>query len=436
MKKMNARPILSWLTLGLVAIALSGCGGGEQARKFRPTKIVSFGDESSAFTQEAVGAGTIKGLKYTVNDLEDLPALAFDPLLPTGASVSPDDYATYPDPATVGVAPEVETPTTNFSIVTLSWNMTALYTASGASTKTSQTNTNVKYQYVYNCGDTSLSSANRLWIQVLANAYGLSYAADCPGNNRGGAVTFAQAGDKAADTIAAINSNLSSVDGDTLATVLAGQHDVLDKYEALFAVATVPTEASILAAEADLRSTGQQLGQAVNNLAYRGARVLLSTLPDLSYSPRVRYEPDNTTPRTDAALRAAVMRRLVVAYNAGMFSDNGVRNDGHFIGIVKAFDLTEDMAQSPSSFGLINGTQSVCDVSALRRIDGTATVSATGTSSDLKYCNDATLLSSVAGTTTKPSTYNFLWALDTWLTPAGHASLGNLAFQRADGDTF
>jgi len=436
MKKMNARPILSWLTLGLVAIVLSGCGGGEQASKFRPTKIVSFGDESSAFTQETLGAGTIKGLKYTVNDLEDLPALAFDPPLDPDDTFSFDDYPTYPDPATVGVAPEVETPTTNFSIVSLSWNMTALYTASGASTKTSQTNTNVKYKYVYNCGDTDLSDANRLWIQVLANAYGLSYSADCPGNNRGGAVTFAQAGDKAANTITAINNNLSSVDGDTLVTVLAGQHDVLDAYEALYAVATVPTESAILAAEADLQSSGQQLGQAVNKLAFRGARVLLSSLPDLSFSPRVQYNPDNTTPRTDAALRAAVMRRLVVAYNAGMFGDNGVRNDGHFIAIVKAFEMTQNMAQSPSSYSLINGKQSVCDVSALRRIDATAKVTATGASSDLKYCNDATLLSSVAGTTTKPSAYNFLWALDTWLSPAGHASLGNLAFQRADGDTF
>jgi phospholipase/lecithinase/hemolysin len=438
MKKMNARPILSWLTLGLVAIALSGCGGGEQARKFRPTKIVSFGDESSAFTQEAVGAGTIKGLKYTVNDLEVSPPIGLAALLPTGATFLISDYPAYPSPATVGVAPEVEASTIfDLDVVALSWNMTALYIASGdtaSDPRSSQPNTNVKYQYAYNCGDTSLSAANRLWIQVLANAYGLSYASDCPGNDIGGAITYAAAGDRSAQTIVKINNNLGNVDSATLATVLAGQHDVLDQYKALYDVATEPTEAAILAAEANLKGLGQQLGQAVNGLAFRGAKVLLSTLPDLSYSPRVQYNPDNTTPRTDATLRAAVMRRLVIAFNAGMFSDNGVRGDGHAIVVVKAFELTRDMSRSPTSFGLINGTQAVCDVNALRRIDATATVAATNTSSDLKYCNDLTL---VAGSTsTAPTSYNYLWALDTWLSPAGHASLGNLAYQRADGDTF
>jgi outer membrane lipase/esterase len=447
MKKMNARPILSWLTLGLVAIALSGCGGGEQARKFRPTKIVSFGDESSAFapvdSDAVVDGSTVQGLKYTVNSLSlsksyiknaDSTGLTRSlPAVPSGGTISSTQptWIDFPDNSKALGTPDAWVPvgstTPAYFYIERLFSLDVAYKDASNNSQV-DSNRTITYQYLYACTE------NRIWIQVLANAYGLSYNVDCPLDARGGATSYAHAADKVADTILKINANLANVNGDTLATVLAGQHDVLEKYEALYAVASVPTEAAVLAAEADLRGRGQQLGQAVNNLANRGARVLLSTLPDLSYSPRVQLNADLST-RTDAALRAAVMKRLLEAYNAGMFSENGVRNDGHSIVIVKAFEMTQNMARSPGSFGLIDGTKPVCVAASLRSIDTTTTVTPANASSDLRYCNTYTLREAPSSDTPYPE-YDYLWALDTWLSPAGHASLGNLAYQRADGDTF
>lgn len=435
MPKMNARPLISWLTLGLTALALSGCGGGDQVEKFRPSNIVSFGDESSAFAQETVGAGVIKGLKYTVNDLEVVvPALSLTPPLPTGATFVFADYPAYPSlvdplpsPVAVAVAPFVADPATNFSVVKMTWTMGAPYIASGKTAsdpRSIQPNTNVEYEYFFNCGATTLSASNRLWIQLLASSYGMSYASDCPLDTRAGAETFAQPGAKVADVITQITNNMSKIGGKTLATVLAGQNDVLEQYDAIFpsGAVTAPADGAIQTAENVLKSRAIQLAQAINGIADKRARTLVLTLPDLSYSPRVRAPSVNLKSE-----RAAVMTRLVRAFNDALFSESGVRNDGRVIGRVKVYELIQEMATFPGSYGLINGTEAACATNLISI--ATANVVTLSTSADLKYCNDGTL---IAGATA----YNRLWAWDTWLSPAAHAAISNRAFQRADNDVF
>jgi phospholipase/lecithinase/hemolysin len=121
------------------------------------------------------------------------------------------------------------------------------------------------------------------------------------------------------------------------------------------------------------------------------------------------------------------MERLVRAFNEAIFSSGGVRTDGHLIGVVKGFDLIRSMAQSPSAYGLTNATLAACAATG-RSID-TVTTPAIAAAADLKYCNDATLV-------TGATAYTYLWAYDTWLGPRGHEILAGSAFARADNDTF
>ncbi len=433
--KMNAFKQRGGLAVALLAaaMALSACGGGKQVKKFAPSNIVSFGDESSAFVPDTnleSGSGTIKGLKYTVNDFEYVPAVAFSPALPASSSLDLADYEVFPASPAVEVGNPVviaaTPPAVNASVVTRVFNMIANYTASGATTKTSVPNTNVTYRYIYNCGDTSLSEANRLWIQTLASSYGMSYNQSCPLDPRGNAVSYAAAGAKVADVVTQISTNLAAVNSNTLVTVLAGQNDILERYEALYSSASPPDEGSINIELSELKNRGKQLGQAINSLASKGARTLVVSVPDLSYSPRVGAD----------TAKQAVMKRLVVAFNEAIFDAGGARIDGRLIGLVNGFDLIGNMAKSPipsspsgsaNIYGLTNVSSAACAATG-RTID-TVTTSTISSAAQLQYCNDLTLVPGA-------SAYNYLWAFDTWLTPRGHDALAGGAFARADNDTF
>ncbi len=50
----------------LASTLLASCGGGDQAERFVPTRVLAFGDESSVIVQ---GTTTTNGAKYTVNAL-------------------------------------------------------------------------------------------------------------------------------------------------------------------------------------------------------------------------------------------------------------------------------------------------------------------------------------------------------------------------------
>jgi hypothetical protein len=221
---MKNRTLTLSLTVTLACLSsmwLTACGGGKQAEKFSPSNIVSFGDESSAFTSEAVGGGTIKGLKYTVNSLTIYKNVEKD--LKTVLLPTPNP----PNPSAAGLKALVDQKTGWIDFVdggtasfdaaykdqlTRVLNLDTLYT-----TPTTAIKADVTYQYVYAC------TVNRLWIQILAGSYGMSYSNDCLLDTRGKAETFAVAGAKVADVVTQISSNMSKISKNTLVTVLAGQ---------------------------------------------------------------------------------------------------------------------------------------------------------------------------------------------------------------------
>ena len=368
-------------------LALAACGGGEQVKTFNPTKIVSFGDELSYIGTQTVQGQEVKGQKYGVNYVaKDVDLYLINDVVQT----APSDAlkAEFNSGAAV-----------SYSVTNNGQTFVKTETSSADATHTRQNKT------LWAC-----SVDARLWMQILANGYGLGYSTACPGD-RDGAQTYAQVGAKTADVIAQFNARRSELSVGTLVTVWAGQNDVLEVLDAYKA------SPNLEAQKAQLKARGEQLGQAINGLLSTGAKVLIVSVPDLGKAP-------------GAAGYAAVASELSQAFNNGLTGLNGVINDGTKIGLVKGFDQIKEMAELPSSYSLTNTTQGLCDTSLLKKPDGTASTSLLDCVFDL--AGNANGSSTRAGA----SLYSHLWASDFVLAPAGQARIGSLAFTRVSNNPF
>lgn len=245
---------------------------------------------------------------------------------------------------------------------------------------------------------------NPLWTQAVASAYNYVFDACNPtASTENKAHMRAVAGAKADDLKAHIDAQVAltgtggGVKAGDMATVLAGANDVLELY------AQYPTrsEADITA---ELRARGERLAAQVNRLVSLGAKVVVSTVPDMGATP---YALAQKAAFTDTD-RAALLTRLTAAFN-GRVRVN-ILNDGRFVGLVLADEMVQAMVISPPSFGLANATTAVCKAA-------------------LPDCTTSTLI-------TDGSAVGYLWADGTRMSHGGHARLGTLAAQRALNNPF
>lgn len=393
------------------AIGLSACGGGDQAQTFDPSRIVAFGDEASVLETFDYGAdGTLSGQKYSVNYLEIYKGFDSDfnviDILPDGATLalSQPTWVDYPDAAV-----EVADSFIARSAYKLErqFNLSVAYLDSSDAAQT--LTTAVTYQYAYLCTE------NRLWIQLLADAYGLGFRGQCAVDGGDNAVSYAEGGATVDDVSAQVDEALAdgALNDTTLVTVLAGQNDILQAYADVMGSAL-----SLDAAKAAMKSKGQQLGRVVNRIVDRsGARVLIVTVPDLGLSPRARAA---------GSVGMSNMTALVVAFNDGLIGSGGVRNDGNFIGRVKGYEEIQNMAENPSDYGLTNADTAACEFG--RDPQTGARVESSDPDYGL-YCSNFTLRSGAGA-------FSYLWATDVLLSPIGHSTLGNLAYVRARDNPF
>lgn len=243
---------------------------------------------------------------------------------------------------------------------------------------------------------------NAIWVQYVASTFGIvlpecnpTSAADPQGR------IYAEPGDKVADVVSQIDTHLLADTFYTtdLVTVLAGSNDILEQY----ALYDGSNEATLtLAAQA----AGSALAGQVNRIANAGGKVLISTVPDLGFTPFAVAE------NSANAGRAALLSRLTGAFNARVRA--GIENDGRKIGLLLADEQVQTLAKFPQLYGLANVTTPACDpVKA----------------PSLEQCSTQTLV-----TDGSPTTY--LWADATHLSPAGHRSLGLAASNRATNNPF
>ncbi|MFM2450830.1 MAG: hypothetical protein RIS44_3280 [Pseudomonadota bacterium] len=253
-----------------------------------------------------------------------------------------------------------------------------------------------------NAGKTAIDcGVNRIWNQILANSYGLSFP-QCAGtatvtNSRILAVPMA----KVADVKTQIDQFLTTdrFGSSDLVSVLVGQNDLWAQY----ALYNGSNEATLIAA---MEAAGILYAEQVNRVANAGARVIVSTIPDQSLTPFALAQKAAFTD-TD---RAALIKRLMSAFHLKLRTT--LINDGNRIGLVLADEMTQQLVQFPASFSYSNVNAAACLSTAV-----------------LPNCTSATLVTGADASA-------WLWSDATHLSAGGHSRLGEAARSRATGNPF
>jgi outer membrane lipase/esterase len=249
------------------------------------------------------------------------------------------------------------------------------------------------------------------WLQTLAAAYGNFVFPTC---NPAGSAVFdppnrirATVGARAADLAAQIDAQVaeSAFQDDDLVTVLVGVNDILAQYQQYPTVSEVQLTANVEAA-------GRLVGSQVNRLANSGPRVIISTIPDISFSP---YAIAEKAAHIDTD-RQELIERLVDAFNTSL--KLALENDGHKIGLVQLDEAVRQVVNFPGTYGIVSSSLAVCDLSKSQL-----------TPPSTLDCTEFTLIPFGSGAT-------FLWADDRHLSSGGQAMLGDLAVSRALNNPF
>ena len=124
-------------------------------------------------------------------------------------------------------------------------------------------------------------NANRLWVQILADRYGLVFAQCNPANVTATAQMRATAGGKVADLVTAVDAFLATTSPvpTDLITMMVGTNDIVELY------GSAMTQAAAVA-EAKRRGVlfGNQINRLTNNANTMG-RVMYSTVPEVGLTP-------------------------------------------------------------------------------------------------------------------------------------------------------
>ena len=254
---------------------------------------------------------------------------------------------------------------------------------------------------------------NPIWVQVVALAYDISFP-ECPfpagavvvGQIR--AIDGAQAGGtRDIDLTAQITRQLElpeasggGIQSTDLVTVFAGVNDIVAAYERYKA------GGSFEQATADVEAAGETLAAQVNRIAAAGGKVIIATTPDVGVTPYARAQAADDSARL-TFLTGRLNARLLVTIN----------NNGREIGLIELNPYLISVVANPLAYGYLDVTSAAC-------VPPDPLVPL-----DLLLCTTKTLQPDA-------TSYNWLWAGATQLSPGGHAQLGSLAVSRASNQPF
>ena len=246
-------------------------------------------------------------------------------------------------------------------------------------------------------------SSNPIWIQSVAAAYGLVFP-QCNPNVVNDPVSriYAVNGAKVADLTTQIDLQLAAggfADGD-LVTVLVGANDIV----AQFAEYPATGQDQLLA---NVDAAGTELAAQVNRLADLGAKVLISTLPDMGRTP---FAGDRSVGSTNSS--PALLTALSTRFNDAMLAN--LTNDGHKIGLIQLDQYL---------IAVDNATQAGVGTYA------NTTLASCLTSAPLPTCTTNTQVADAVGAV-------WLWADALRLGASGQSALGSLAVTRAQNNPF
>ena len=259
-------------------------------------------------------------------------------------------------------------------------------------------------------------AANPIWTQAVATAYGLVFP-QCNPAAVAAPVSrlYAVNGATVADLATQIDQQVANggfVETD-LVTILVGANDVVAQF------AQYPTlgEAPLVS---NLEAAGKALAEQVNRVAGLGAKVLISTIPDMGLTPYAGSRAAGTV-----NTNSAVLTRLSRRFNDALLAN--LENNGHKIGLVQLDEYLQAVDRARA-----NGTGNSFF---------NTTLAACLPTSPLPFCTPQTL-GTDANDTPAPTVVNtasgttWLWADDRHLSAGGQASLGSLAVTRARNNPF
>lgn len=237
------------------------------------------------------------------------------------------------------------------------------------------------------------------WTQALAAYYGFVFAECNPNNIEVKAFNRAAAGARVAEVAAQVEAQAAAGgfrDRD-VATVMVGTNDIVELYGQYDG-----TNEAALSAQAHER--GKQAALVVNRLIALGAKVVLSNIPDLGYTPYAVKEAA-ARPGED---RGGLLSRLSTAFNEAL--GVSIVLDGRFVALAQTDQRILVINRVPSAYVIGNTVDAAC-------------------ATPPPNCTNNTL---VAGAS--PSTY--LWASDYWLSSRGQSEVAVLAIARAGRNPF
>lgn len=191
---------------------------------------------------------------------------------------------------------------------------------------------------------------NQVWVQQLAYFYGLAFPGRCPGTvaNPNGEMRAA-VGAKAADVSAQVDAFIAtnSFNRTDLVTVMVGVNDIIDALNQPNPLAAV-------------EQAGDLVGAQIVRITDRGAKVIVSTVPDVGLTP-FAINRELTNPGS-----VALLTSLSTRFNTRLrLSLQNVRDGGRAVGLVLGDELVLSMTRLPANYGITNITQPACDVAAV-----------------------------------------------------------------------
>jgi len=387
---------LGWIALACsaagLAMGLSACGGGSRNSFFAPGSIVSFGDENSAFSDftsasfkrpDGTTGATVRGFTYTVQSaVVGTPVVCADTTAGQPSTPAKDCAATN--------GGTVTSPTLN------GYYAFDFYTSTKLEVEGPNQRTTTK---AFNCGSPSI------WVQVLARAYGRGFRSQCAIDPYSGAVSYAAFGAKTDDVIAQIAAHRGELNGSTLVTIMVGQNDILEQFNAIRASTT-----SEAAAIAELQARADRMANAVKDAIGTGAKVVLALTPSLNNSPKA----------VASVADADLLSKLVVAYNDRLY----VRGLGNVSGRDLVGVNPDSFTNTTTRNNSYNYVTPLCPASGLTKPDGIVTTgSEPDADANVRFCNTAGPLNGSIGT--------LMWADTVRFGPLGHSLIGSLAYNRA-----
>lgn len=245
-----------------------------------------------------------------------------------------------------------------------------------------------------------------VWGQALVANFGLVLDRCNPGAStdvRG--LTRGAIGAKAADLAAQVDAQFTAnpPTSKDLFAVMVGLNDIIELYENYPGAKSCDPDTQVTTPlEAELAARGHEVALQVNRIIAAGGRVIVSTVHDLGLTPYARTR-DAASPGQSALLTC-----MTAAFNARVRVD--ILQDGRFVGLVLADDLTQLMTRAPANYGLSNVTDAACTAA-------------------LPDCTTATLVTAATAT-------SHLWADDRHFGPSAQSRLAVLAETRARNNPF